>query len=73
MKTLLWLDDIRDPKDQIWRDWINGKIIFRDKETTLSGSALLITNEMGYDWGQVQGAGYWCYQGKTLSELVSEK
>ena len=51
----------------------NGKIIFRDKETTLSGSALLITNEMGYDWGQVQGAGYWCYQGKTLRELVSEK
>jgi len=28
---------------------------------------------MGYDWGQVQGAGYWCYQGKTLRELVSEK
>ena len=51
----------------------NGKIIFRDKETTLSGSALLITNEMGYDWGQVQGAGYWCYQGKTLRELVIEK
>ena len=51
----------------------NGKIIFRDKETTLSGSALLITNEMGYDWGQVQGAGYWCYQGKPLRELVSEK
>jgi len=51
----------------------NGKIIFRDKETTLSGSALLITNEMGYDWGQVQGAGYWCYQGKTLRVLVSEK
>ena len=51
----------------------NGKIIFREKETTLSGSALLITNEMGYDWGQVQGAGYWCYQGKTLRVLVSEK
>ena len=51
----------------------NGKVIFRDKETTLSGSALLITNEMGYDWGQVQGAGYWCYQGKTLRDLVSEK
>jgi len=51
----------------------NGKIIFRDKETTLSGSALLITNEMGYDWGQVQGSGYWCYQGKTLRDLVSEK
>jgi len=51
----------------------NGKVIFRGKETSLSGSALIITNEMGYDWGQVQGAGYWCYQGKTLRDLVSEK
>ena len=51
----------------------DGKVIFRGKETSLSGSALLITNEMGYDWGQVQGAGYWCYQGKTLRDLVSEK
>ena len=51
----------------------NGKVIFRGKETSLSGSALLITNEMGYDWGQVQGSGYWCYQGRTLRDLVSEK
>ena len=51
----------------------DGKVIFRGKETSLSGSALLITNEMGYDWGQVQGAGYWCYQGKTLRDLISEK
>ena len=50
----------------------NGKVIFRGKETSLSGSALIVTNEMGYDWGQVQGAGYWCYQGKTLRDLVSE-
>ena len=51
----------------------NGKVIFRGKETSLSGSALIVTNEMGYDWGQVQGAGYWCYQGKTLRDLISEK
>ena len=51
----------------------NGKVIFRGKETSLSGSALIVTNEMGYDWGQVQGAGYWCYQGKSLRDLVSEK
>jgi len=51
----------------------NGKVIFRGKETSLSGSALLITNEMGYDWGQVQGSGYWCYRGKTLRDLISEK
>ncbi len=49
----------------------NGKVIFRGKETSLSGSALIVTNEMGYDWGQVQGAGYWCYQGKTLRDLIS--
>ena len=51
----------------------NGKVIFRDKETSLSGSALEITNEMGYDWGQVQGSGYWCYNGKTLRDLIQEK
>ena len=51
----------------------NGKVIFKDKEVTLSGSALEITNEMGYDWGQVQGSGYWCYNGKTLRDLVQEK
>ena len=51
----------------------NGKVIFKDKEVTLSGSALEITNEMGYDWGQVQGSGYWCYKGKTLRDLVHEK
>ena len=51
----------------------NGKVIFKDKETTLSGSALEITNEMGYDWGQVQGSGYWCFNGKTLRDLIQEK
>ena len=51
----------------------NGKVIFRGQETSLSGSALLVTNEMGYDWGQVQGAGYWCYNGKTLRDLYFEK
>ena len=51
----------------------DGKVIFRDKETSLSGSALTVTNEMGYDWGRVQGSGYWCYNGKTLRDLVTEK
>tara|TARA_B100000795_G_scaffold246237_1_gene211799 strand:+ start:484 stop:1089 length:606 start_codon:yes stop_codon:yes gene_type:complete len=51
----------------------SGKIIFRDKENTLSGSALLVINEMGYDWSRVQGSGYWCFQGKTLRDLISEK
>jgi hypothetical protein len=51
----------------------NGKVIFRGKETSLSGSALIVTNEMGYDWDRIQGAGYWCYQEKTLRDLISEK
>lgn len=51
----------------------NGKVIFKDKETTISGSALEILNEMGYDWGQVQGSGYWCYNGITLRDLIQEK
>ena len=51
----------------------DGKVIFRGEETSLSGSALTVTNEMGYDWGRVQGSGYWCYNGKTLRDLVAEK
>ncbi len=26
MKTLLWLDDIRDPKDKFWQDWITQNV-----------------------------------------------
>ena len=51
----------------------NGKVNFRGETASLSGSALTITNELGYDWGQVQGAGYWCHQGRTLRDLVSER
>ena len=51
----------------------DSKIKFRDEVTSLSASANTVLHEMGYDWGQVQGAGYWCYQGKTLRDLVSEK
>jgi hypothetical protein len=51
----------------------SGKVIFRGKETSLSGSALIVMNEMGYDWDRIAGTAYWCYQGKTLRDLVSEK
>ena len=51
----------------------NGQVKFRGETTSLSGSALTITNEMGYEWGTVQGAGYWCHQGRTLRDLVSDR
>ena len=36
----------------------NGQVLFREELTTLSGSALIIVSEMGYNWQQVRGAGY---------------
>jgi len=48
------------------------KIEFKGEVTSLSNSALSILREMGKDWNQVQGPRFWCYEGKTLSELRNE-
>ena len=50
----------------------NGQVLFRDEITSLSGSALIIVSEMGYNWQQVRGAGYWCYKGTTLLDLYQQ-
>ena len=50
----------------------NGQVLFRDELTSLSGSALTIVSEMGYNWQQVRGAGYWCYKGTTLLDLYQQ-
>ena len=50
----------------------NGQVLFREVLTTLSGSALTIVSEMGYNWQQVRGAGYWCYKGTTLLDLYQQ-
>ena len=50
----------------------NGQVLFRDELTSLSGSALIIVSEMGYNWQQVRGAGYWCYKGTTLLDLYQQ-
>ncbi len=42
---------------------------FRGEEMTLSGSALVVINELGYDWSQIHGPAYWEYQGKSLHNL----
>ena len=47
----------------------DNQILFRDHLTLLSASALVILSEMGYDWKTVQGVGYWCYKGETLTKL----
>ena len=50
----------------------NGQVLFRDELTSLSGSALIIVSEMGYNWQQVRGAGYCCYKGTTLLDLYQQ-
>jgi hypothetical protein len=50
----------------------NRKIKFRDEVTTLSASALMLLNEMGYSLTAVQGANSWYYRGKSLVDLLYE-
>ena len=49
------------------------KVKFREEIHSLSASALIIINEMGYDWTKIHGPGYWMYKGKTLSDLRNER
>ena len=47
----------------------NGQIDFRGTRTSLSQSALIIVQEMGYKWTKIAGPQFWMYKGKTLYEL----
>ena len=42
---------------------------FREEKMTLSGSALIIINEMGYDWNRIHGPAYWELEGQNLHKL----
>ena len=42
---------------------------FRGEEMTLSGSALIVINELGYEWSQIHGHAYWEYQGKSIHDM----
>ncbi|MCH9853444.1 MAG: GIY-YIG nuclease family protein [Alphaproteobacteria bacterium] len=50
----------------------NGKVIFEDELTSLSGSALRILQNKGYALTRAQGANYWCYKGETLLNLYQQ-
>lgn len=45
---------------------------FRGKPHSLSGAALVVAHETGRNWAAVQGAQYWEFEGKTLTELRDE-
>ena len=51
----------------------NSKVLFRDEVTSLSRSADIILQEMGYDWGgAVRGTIWWCLKGTTLNDLRTQ-
>ncbi len=45
---------------------------FRGEEQSLSGAALIVSREKGYNWPTIAGPQYWKYNGKTLSEMRDE-
>lgn len=45
---------------------------FREKEMTLTASALIIINEMGYTWSKISGPAFWQYNGKGLYDMRLE-
>ena len=46
------------------------RVKFRNEITSLSASANIVIEEMGYDWGgQIQGPAFWCVNGEPLSVL----
>ena len=51
----------------------NGQIDFRGTRTSLSQSALIIVQEMGYKWNKIAGPQFWMYKGKSLYEISQNK
>ena len=42
-------------------------VLFRGQQLSLSGAALQVIREMGYDWSTVRGFDYWAFDGVKLS------
>ena len=47
------------------------KINFRGEETSVSGAALILLQELGYTWNTVNGWGYWLFDGETIGERLN--
>jgi len=46
----------------------NNKVLFNEKEMSLSNAALDALRECGYNWKSAQGAAHWRYQGELLRD-----
>ena len=47
------------------------QIDFRGEETSVSGAALILLQELGYTWNTVNGWGYWLFDGETIAERLN--
>jgi hypothetical protein len=45
-------------------------IDFRGESMSLSGAALLVLKEMGYQWNSARGGAYWEYEGETIMDIA---
>lgn len=45
------------------------KVTFRGQELSPSAAALMVVNEMGYDWKAVSGMDYWAFNGVRLCDI----
>lgn len=49
---------------------IDDKMVrFRGEVMSLTASALIVINEMGYDWSKISGPAYWQHNGVSLYDL----
>jgi hypothetical protein len=49
------------------------KIEFEGEQTSLSAAALKILHRMGYEWNTVNGAQFWMYDGKLLTDIRDDQ
>ena len=53
---------------------IDDKLVkYKEREMSLSASALEIVTEMGYTWGKISGPDYWHLDGKSLYQMRIER
>ena len=48
-------------------------IKYKDREMSLSASALEIVQELGYTWSKISGPEYWHLDGKSLYQMRIER
>jgi len=45
------------------------RVMFEEKECSLSGAALKALNNMGYNWSSARGGDFWKYEDETLTSI----